>query len=204
MVLPVFLFWGRWDGLFGRGTTWARYDFLARLTLFSAPVVLAVLSIFRRPLLLLAASASTVVAVPMHVFALPLLIAAVFWVISFQRVRPLVRRWKTRQMVGLVLAAALVVVAGFVFFFAPSPLVCTSQTLYEDGTVRYAAQVHDQPERRTETAPYQRLANRVRAEPTTCSTAFFLPERSFVVLGMLAVAFVSGFVLVSERTRATE
>jgi hypothetical protein len=200
LVLPVFLASGRgWEGLFGRGTTWARLDLLARLVLFSAPAILATLALFKRPALLVAASASTAIALPMYVFALPLLVACVLWILACDRLYPLARRWERRQLIGALLAGALVVAAGYVFYIAPSPLVCTRETRYKDGTVRYAAQVHTQPERRTQTAPYQPLANRESWEPTTCSTAFFLPERSFTVLGMLAAAFVGGFALTADR-----
>ena len=179
---------GNWEP---GGVTWAPLGAFTTIAVFSAPALLATVALARRPVLFLTAAVTAYIALPLFVLALPMLVAAALWVVTFGRQVPSIR-WDRRTVAAVVVSASLVLGAAGVLFFVRSPTVCTSEVTYADGAVRRATKVESQPSRRTESLPY-RSGERAIASRSTCSDGALLPERSGLILGMLAVAFTAAF-----------
>lgn len=194
-VIPLWFLTSGAVGRMGGWGAWSTYDLIARVALFSAPLILASLALLRRPALFAAAAAATIVALPLTIIAVPMFGAAALWLVVFDRRRP---RMDARRTIGVIVATCAVLAAGGVFFFAPSPLVCTKEIRYADGTVRRSVKIQGDSGRSWGSATSS-PTGKVRSTEHSCSTSVFLPERSLTVLGLLVSGTVTGFLLTSQR-----
>jgi hypothetical protein len=180
------------------GTSWAKLDILARVVLLGAPAILAGLSLFHRPALLVVAAASTLVLIPLHIIGIPTFVAAALWATAYAGVpRGPLSSWRYAQ---IVIASASILTAGILFFFAPGPAVCTTKTTYADGTVRSTSRVQADPSRSTGSAELS--PGGVVSVATTCSNGASLPERSIPIIAFVLLGIVIGSCSTKERSQA--
>jgi hypothetical protein len=198
LVIPAFfVVGGDWD--IG-GVVWGPLDAITTTALFASPALLAALALAHRPVLFIAAAVTACIALPLFLLAPPMLIAAILWILAFERKQSTGSPWDARRLGAVVVSSTMVVGAAAVLLLIRSPMVCTSEVTYADGTVRRATKVESQPHRRTESIPF-RSGERTVGSSTTCSEAALLPERSALILAMLGVGYATGIVFAPDRGR---